>query len=31
MILVLEDGRVSRMTDEVESVISDMQAVGVQA
>jgi len=31
MILVLEDGRVSRMTDEVESVISDMQAVRVQA
>jgi ATP-binding cassette subfamily B protein len=31
MILVLEDGRVSRMTDEVESVISDMQAVSVQA
>src|SRR5881296_384407 len=30
MILVLEDGRVSRMTDEVESVISDMQAVSVQ-
>jgi hypothetical protein len=28
---VLEDGRVSRMTDEVESVISDMQAVSVQA
>jgi len=27
---VLEDGRVSRMTDEVESVISDMQAVSVQ-
>lgn len=31
MILVLEDGRVSRMTDEVESVISDMQAVSVHA
>ena len=31
MILVLEDGRVSRMTDEVESVISGMQAVSVQA
>ncbi|HEX9612259.1 MAG TPA: ABC transporter ATP-binding protein [Candidatus Bathyarchaeia archaeon] len=31
MILVLEDGRVSRVTDEVESVISDMQAVSVQA
>ena len=31
MILVLEDGRVSRMTDEVESVTSDMQAVSVQA
>jgi ATP-binding cassette subfamily B protein len=31
VILVLEDGRVSRMTDEVESVISDMQAVSVQA
>src|SRR6266852_766737 len=31
LILVLEDGRVSRMTDEVESVISDMQAVSVQA
>src|SRR5467141_505644 len=31
MILGLEDGRVSRMTDEVESVISDMQAVSVQA
>jgi ATP-binding cassette subfamily B protein len=31
MILVLEDGRVSRMTDEVESVISDMYAVSVQA
>jgi ATP-binding cassette subfamily B protein len=31
MILVLEDGRVSRMTGEVESVISDMQAVSVQA
>jgi ATP-binding cassette subfamily B protein len=30
MILVLEDGRVSRMTDEIESVISDMQAVSVQ-
>ncbi|HVH14764.1 MAG TPA: ABC transporter ATP-binding protein [Candidatus Angelobacter sp.] len=31
MILVLEDGRVSRMTDEVESVISDMQVVSLQA
>lgn len=31
MILVLEDGRVGRMTDEVESVISDMRAVNVQA
>jgi len=31
MILVLEDGKVSRMTDAVESVISDMQAVSVQA
>ena len=31
MILVLEDGRVSRVTDEVESVISDMRAVRVQA
>jgi len=31
VILVLESGRVSRMTDEVESVISDMQAVRVQA
>jgi len=31
MILVLEGGRVSRMTDAVESVISDMQAVSVQA
>ena len=30
MILVLEDGRVNRMTSEVESVISDMQAVRVQ-
>src|SRR3989441_3346954 len=30
MILVLEDGRVNRVTSEVESVISDMQAVGVQ-
>lgn len=30
MILVLEDGRVSRVTTEVESVISDMQAVTVQ-
>jgi ATP-binding cassette, subfamily B, bacterial len=30
LILVLEDGRVSRMTTEVESVISDMQTVGVQ-
>ena len=29
MILVLEDGRVSRMTNEVESVISDMQAVSI--
>jgi ATP-binding cassette, subfamily B, bacterial len=31
MILVLEDGRVSRMTTEVESVISDMQTVSLQA
>ncbi len=30
MILVLEDGRVNRMTSEVESVISDMQTVSVQ-
>ena len=30
MILVLEDGRVSRMTTEVDSVISDMQTVSVQ-
>ncbi len=30
MILVLENGRVTRMTTEVESVISDMQAVGAQ-
>ncbi len=30
MILVLEDGRVTRMTTEVESVISSMQAVSVQ-
>ena len=30
MILVLEDGRVNRMTSEVESVISDMQAVRVR-
>jgi ATP-binding cassette subfamily B protein len=30
MILVLEEGRVIRMTSEVESVISDMQAVSVQ-
>src|SRR5438094_6640520 len=30
MILVLEDGRVSRMTSEVDSVISDMQTVIVQ-
>jgi ATP-binding cassette subfamily B protein len=30
MILVLDDGRVSRMTIEVESVISDMQSVSVQ-
>jgi len=30
VILVLEDGRVSRMTTEVESVISGMQAVSVQ-
>jgi ATP-binding cassette, subfamily B, bacterial len=30
LLLVLEDGRVSRMTTEVESVISDMQTVGVQ-
>jgi len=30
-ILVLEDGKVYRMTSEVESVISDMQAVSVQA
>src|SRR5213594_1131276 len=31
MILVLDDGRVSQMTTEVESVISGMQAVGVQS
>src|SRR5256886_3053257 len=31
MILVLEDGRVSQVTTEVESVISGMQAVGVQS
>lgn len=31
MILVLEDGRVSRMTSEVESVISGMQTVSLQA
>jgi ATP-binding cassette, subfamily B, bacterial len=31
MILMLEDGRVSRMTTEVESVISDMQTVSFQA
>ena len=30
MILVLEDGRVNRVTSEVESVISDMQAVRVR-
>ena len=30
MILVLEEGRVRRVTSEVESVISDMQTVGVQ-
>jgi len=30
IILVLEDGRVNRMTSEVESVISDMQAIRVQ-
>ncbi len=30
MILVLEDGRVNRVTSEVESVISDMQAARVQ-
>ena len=30
VILVLEDGRVSRMTTEVESVLSDMQAVTIQ-
>ena len=30
MILVLEDGRVNRMTSEVESVISDMHAARVQ-
>ena len=30
MILVLEDGRVNRVTSEVESVISNMQAVRVQ-
>ena len=31
MILVLEDGRVNRMTNEVESVISHMQTVGIHA
>jgi len=31
LILMLEDGRVSRMTTEVESVISDMQTVSFQA
>jgi ATP-binding cassette subfamily B protein len=31
MILVLENGRVSRMTTEVESVISDMQSVSLPA
>jgi len=31
MILVLDDGRVSQVTTEVESVISGMQAVGVQS
>ena len=31
MILVLEDGRIDRMTNEVESVISDMQAVSIHA
>lgn len=31
LILVLEDGRVNRMTNEVESVISDMQAVSIHA
>ncbi|TMI59930.1 ABC transporter ATP-binding protein [Candidatus Bathyarchaeota archaeon] len=31
MILVLDDGRVSQMTTEVESVISGMNAVGVQS
>src|SRR2546429_3330143 len=31
MILVLEDGRVNRVTSEVESVISDMQAVRVRS
>jgi ATP-binding cassette subfamily B protein len=30
MILVLEEGRVTRMTTEVDSVISDMQALSVQ-
>jgi len=30
MILVLEGGRVNRVTSEVESVISDMQAVRVR-
>jgi ABC-type multidrug transport system fused ATPase/permease subunit len=30
MILVLEEGRVTRMTTEVDSVISDMQALNVQ-
>ena len=31
MILLLEDGRVTRMTTEVDSVISEMQSVSVQA
>jgi ABC-type multidrug transport system fused ATPase/permease subunit len=31
MILVLEDGRVTQMTSEVESIISGMQAVSVQS
>ena len=30
MILMIEDGRVTRMTSEVESVISGMQAIGAQ-
>ena len=30
MILVLEEGKVQRVTSEVESVISDMQTVSVQ-